>query len=73
MLTLAHLHKQVDYYESLMGKKPTAIYAYVRELNYQMVLIPVSDFELYEFVEYTYQGSYCPVVIVKSDSKTIKL
>lgn len=68
MLSYDHFHKQVNYYQSLMGltgKLPSRVYAYIRSgsiTNPVPQLLPSEEFPQYQFVEYTYQGSFYPVV-----------
>lgn len=64
------MHKQVQYYQSLQGckdKLPARVYAYIANAagGANLALIPATDFAKYEFIEYTYEGSFYPKVKAK--------
>ena len=64
MLSYNDFSKQVIYYQSLTGKDPLRVYAYLRNKQNKSVLhlIAAADFDKYSFVEYTFAGSFYPVI-----------
>lgn len=65
MLTYQQLYREVEFRKSVTKgiiDPPKRVGVYVKEENYRFKQIPASDFQLYSFVEYTYEGSLFPVV-----------
>lgn len=69
MLTYDLLHREVAYRQSITNgtvAPPKVVSVYIREDNYRLKQITVSDFPNYRFVEYTYASSLFPVVSSKA-------
>lgn len=72
MLTYAHFYKEVQHLRKMSCNTPQRVYAYLQDKNYDLILVPATDFGKYLFVGYTYAQSYFPVIVKKENSICIE-
>jgi len=59
------LYKEYNFLQHLTGCQPQRLYAYLLDNRFELIHVPVKEFDQYVFVGYTYAQSYFPVIQFK--------